>query len=163
MEHFTYAPLDHAQLNQGDVLRRTPEIEGVLRNIHPHYMRKDHPFFIVLTQSCDLIRRGGSSCASRYVTLAAIRPLRLVLEREIQRFQYSSIERKLGICNRARQPKMVQFAERLLNNNQEDYFFLQRESGSGLEEDHCAFLQLSIALKTELHYDTLLDAKILNS
>ena len=56
---------------------------------------------------------------------------------------------------------MVQFVERLLNNNQEDYFFLQLEPGSGLGQDHCAILQLSIALKAELHYETLLDAKIL--
>ena len=56
---------------------------------------------------------------------------------------------------------MVQLAERLLNNNQAGYFFLQREPGSGFEEDHCAFLQLSIALKAELHYETLLASKIL--
>ena len=161
MEHFTYAPLDVNQLNQGDVLKRTPELETILREVHPHYTRADYPLFIVLTQSCDLIRRGGGPCASRYVTLAAVRPLRLVLEREVRRFQYSPIEKKLGICNRAQHPKMVQLAERLLNNNQEEYFFLQRESGSGLEEDHCAFLQLSIALKAELHYETLLAAKIL--
>ena len=161
MEHFTYAHLNRNQLHQGDVLRRTPEVEATLRNIHPHYTRTDYPFFIVLTQSCDLIRRGGRPCASRYVTLAAIRPLRLVLEREIRRFQYDSIEKKLGICNRAQQPKMLQLAERLLNNNQERYFFLQRQPGSGFEEDHCAFLQLSIALKSELHYKALLAAKIL--
>ena len=159
MEHFTYAPLDRTQLNQGDVLSRTPEVEAILHEVHPHYT--GYPLFIVLTQSCDLIRRGGRPCASRYVTLAAIRPLRLVLEREIRRFQYSSIERKLGICSVATQPKMVQFVERLLNNNQEDYFSLQPEPGSGLEQDHCAFLQLSITLKAELHYETLLAAKIL--
>lgn len=161
MEHFTYAPLDRAQLNQGDVLRRTPAVEAVLHDVHPHYARAAYPLFIVLTQSCDLIRRGGGPCASRYVTLAAIRSLRLVLEREIQRFQYSSIEKKLGICSLATQPKMVQFVERLLNNNEDKYFFLQQEPGLGLEQDHCAFVQLSIALKTELHYETLLAAKIL--
>lgn len=161
MEHFTYAPLDRDQLNQGDVLRRTPGVERILREVHPHYTRTDYPFFIVLTQSCDLIRRDGKQCASRYVSLAAIRPLRLVLEREIRRFQYDPIEKKFGICNRAQHPKVVQLAERLLNNNQDRYFFLQRRPGSGLEEDHCAFLQLSIALKTELHYETLLAAKIL--
>ena len=161
MEHFTYAPLDVNQLNQGDVLKRTPELETILREVHPHYTRADYPFFIVLTQSCDLIPRDGGPCASRYVTLAAVRPLRLVLEREVRRFQYSSIDKKLGICNRAQHPKMVQLAERLLNNNQEEYFFLQRKPGSGFEDDHCAFLQLSIALKAELHYETLLAAKIL--
>lgn len=161
MEHFTYASVDRGQLNQGDVLRRTPEVEVILREVHPHYTRADYPFFIVLTQSCDLIRRGGGPCGSRYITLAAIRPLRLALEREIRRFQYNPIEKKLGICSRAQHAKMVQLAERLLNNNQDRYFFLQREPGSGLEEDHCAFLQLSIALKAELHYETLLAAKIL--
>ena len=161
MEHFTYAPSDGTQLNQGDVVRRTPEVETILGEVHPHYTRTDYQLFIVLTQSCDLIRRGSGPCASRYVTLAAVRPLRLVLEREIRRFQYNPIEKKLGICNRAQRPKMVQLVERLLNNNQEEYFFLQSEPGSGFEEDHCAFLQLSIALKTELHYETLLAAKIL--
>lgn len=161
MEHFTYAPLNQEQLNQGDVLERTPEVEQILHEVHPHYKRADYPFFIVLTQSCDLIRRGDRPCASRYVTVAAVRPLRLVLEREVRRFQYNPIEAKLGICSRAQHPKMVQLAERLLNNNQGEYFFLQREPGSGFEHDHCAFLQLSIALKAELHYETLLAAKIL--
>ena len=161
MEHFTYAPSNQEQLNQGDVLRRTPEVEQILAEVHPHYKRADYPFFIVLTQSCDLIRRGGRPCASRYVTVAAVRPLRLVLEREIRRFQYDPIEAKLGICSRAQHPKMLQLAERLRNNNQDEYFFLQREPGSGFEDDHCAFLQLSVALKAELHYETLLAAKIL--
>ena len=162
MEHFTYASPNHAQLNQGDVLKRTPEVETILREVHPHYYtRTDYPFFIILTQSCDLVRREGRPCSSRYVTLAATRPLRLALEREVRRFQYNAIEKELGFCSRAQHAKMIQLAERLLNNNQEGYFFLQREPGSGLEEDHCAFLQLSIALKTELHYETLLRAKIL--
>lgn len=161
MAHFTYVSSDRAQLNQGDVLTRTPEIEAILHEVHPHYTRTDYPFFIVLTQTCDLVRRGGRPCTSRYVTLAALRPLPLVLQREIRRFQYNAIERELGICNMATQPKMVQFAERLLNNNQPGYFFLQREPLSGFGEDHCAVLQLSIALKTQLHYDTLLAAKIL--
>jgi len=161
MGHFTYAALDVAQMNQGDVLRRTPAVETILNEVHPHYTSTDYRFFIVLTQSCDLIRRDGRPCASRYVTLAAVRPLRLVLEREVRRFQYDPIEKRLGICSRAQYAKMVQLAERLLNNNQERYFFLQREPGSGLEEDHCAFLQLTITLKAELHYETLLAAKIL--
>ena len=161
MAHFTYAPLDGTQLNQGDVLKRTPEVEETLKTVHPHYARDDYRFFIVLTQSCDLIRRDGRPCASQYVTLGAVRPLKLVFEREIRRFQYDAVEKKLDICSRAQHPKMVQLAERLLNNNQAGYFFLQCEPGSGLEEDHCAFLQLSIALKAELHYEKLLNAKII--
>lgn len=135
MEHFTHSPLDQEQLNQGDVLKRRPKAEQILHEVHPHYERADYPFFIVLTQSCDLIRRGGTACATRYVTVAAVRPLRAVSERGVRRFQYNPIEAKLGICSRVQQSKTVQLAERLLNNDRGEYSFLQREPGSGFESN----------------------------
>lgn len=56
---------------------------------------------------------------------------------------------------------MRQFIERLLNNNEDAYFYLHREPSRGFSEDQCAFLHLSIALKTQRHYDMLLNAKCL--
>lgn len=161
--HFTYEErLDTTTLNQGDVLRRTEGVEALLKEVHPHYFNKpDYPFFIVLTQSCDLVRRKGSDCASRYITIAAVRPLTLALQREIASYQYAEAERLLGFCSSAHQAKATQFVERLLNNNEPPYFFLERETGAGLTEECCAFLRLSIAVKAELHYDTLRAAKIL--
>jgi hypothetical protein len=163
LPHFTYASvLDSAQLRQGDLLRRTQKLEDILRDVHPHYFKKpDYRFFIVLTQSCDLVRRDDKRCASPYITIAAVRPVKLALEREVRRIQYDEVEEQLGFCDESRKAKLVQFLERLLNNNEDRYFFLYREPLKGLDEDHCAFLQLSIALKAELHYSTLLAAKVL--
>lgn len=163
MPHFTYAPaLDSTRLCQGDLLRRTEGLENILEEVHPHYLKQsDYRFFIVLTQSCDLERRNGQRCVSPYITVAAVRPLKVALEREVRRFQYDELEELLGFCDESRKAKLVQFLERLLNNNEDRYFFLYREPLKGLDEDYCAFLQLSIPLKAELHYDTLLDAKIL--
>ena len=53
------------------------------------------------------------------------------------------------------------FIERLLNNNESLYFYLHREPSKGVSEDQCAFLHLSIALKADLHYEMLLNAKCL--
>ena len=59
-----------------------------------------------------------------------------------------------------RRSKVEQFVQRLLNNNEPDYFYLHRSPGDGLAEDTCVFLRLSVALKAQ-HYDTLLDSKVL--
>lgn len=161
--HFTYAPSpDLSTLNQGDVLKRTDAVQAMLQEVHPHYHAKpDYPYFLVLTQSCDLVRRAGGHCSSRYVTIAAVRPLTLAIRREIEKFQHSEQERKLGFCNAAHKAKATQFVERLLNNNEPPYFFLEREVSAGLSEECCAFLRLSVAVKADLHYETLLAAKLL--
>jgi hypothetical protein len=48
-------PVDRSELMQGDVLSRTPALDTVLKDVHPHYFAhpKNHSF-IVLTQSCDV-------------------------------------------------------------------------------------------------------------
>lgn len=154
--------LDQASLRQGDVVRRTPEVENILHSVHPYYFhREDYKYFIVLTQSCDLVVRKTGQCDSRYVTIAAVRPVALAVRREVSRYQYSALERKLGICNRRGQHKLRDFAESLLNNNRLNYFFLPANPDMGLGTDFCAFLQLTVALKADPHYETLLKAKIL--
>lgn len=160
--HFTYAELDRSQLMQGDIVKRTEEVERILEHVHPHYFRQaDYRFFAVLTQSCDLVRRTGGKCSSRYITLSAARPARVAIERELRRQQFDSLEERFGFCSEARREKVSQFVEQLLNNNAPNYFFLRQQPDLGLPEDHCIFLQLSVALKSELHYEALLAAKIL--
>lgn len=159
--HFTYDPLDRTTLSQGDILSRTQGVDALLREVHPHYHRaSDYKFLTILTQSCDLVRRNGR-CATRYLTIAAVRPMSAALKREVETLQYHEVERKLGFCDKSRQEKLVQFMQRLLNNNESRYFYYHREPNHGFDEDCCAFLQLSVAVKSELHYETLLDAKLL--
>jgi hypothetical protein len=52
-----------------------------------------------------------------------------------------------------------EFFTRLINNNEPNYFYL--EASGELTSDSVAFLRLSIALKADVHYDTCLNAKIL--
>jgi len=160
--HFTYAPEARSDLNQGDLVARNPEVEALLQEVHPHYFRNtSYKFFIILTQSCDLARRDGKPCKARYISIGAVRPLTLVIERELAKYQHTEIEKKLKFCSKDAYNRMVQFMERLLNNNEDEYFFLYRELSAGVMEDHCAFLHLSISVKADLHYQTLLSARIL--
>src|ERR1041385_7046579 len=159
--HFTYEPKpDIKVLCQGDVLTRTEGIDAILREVHPHYLKDDYKYLMVLTQTCDLVRRfEGNRCASRYLTLVAVRPLRLVVERQIERYQHHALEREFGFCNSKNRPKIEEFMESLLNNNNHDFFYLHKEPTIEFIEPHCAFLALSIAVKSEIHYDTCLAAK----
>ncbi len=160
--HYTYDSPDRTSLCQGDLIRRSDHVDKLLQEVHPHYHRAgDYKFLAIITQSCDLIRRDGERCGTRYISLAAVRPLSSVLRREIEDLQYTAFERKFGFCDKSRQEKFVHLLERLLNNNESRYFYYHREPNFGFEEDCCAFLQLSIAVKASLHYETLVEAKVL--
>jgi hypothetical protein len=160
--HFTYQdPPFTSDLMQGDVIKRTPEVEAILREVHPHYFqRPDNKFFIVITQDCELVRRDGKTCASRYISIAPVRSLRLVVNRYLERYFQKDFA-SVPICKQGEQGRVRNFLERLLNNNEGDYFFLRAEHGRDFPEDCCAFLALSIALKANFHYQTLIQARIL--
>jgi len=158
--HFTYASAtDQTQLFQGDLIIRTPRVDEILSTVHPHYKKEDYKAFIILTQTCDLVRRDGEECAARYISIAAVRPLELVLKRAFAALCKNKWEIDFRVTNLRTRERLRNFLARLLNNNEDEYFFLRRDASSGLEEDCCAFLQLSIAVKAELHYATLLEAK----
>lgn len=166
MPHFTYADsFDSESLQQGDVLKRTPELDAILAEVHPHYhSSSSYKHFIVLTQTCDLVPRniGGKTCKSRYITIAAVRPLQLAVEREIERLmRLREFDYKLGVTDDKTRSSLKNFVERLLNNNEDDFFYLESDPPRGLPEDSCAFLHLSIALKSDLHYEPLLRSKAL--
>jgi hypothetical protein len=158
--HFTYAPPDPQSLQQGDILRRTAALDEILRRFHSHYVQAVNEYFAVLTQSCDLVRRGGI-CGTRYVSVAAVRPVKMAVEREIETHYGHEVERRLRFSDDSGRARTVNFVERLLNNNEDEYFFLYREPSIGFDNDQCIFLPLSVPLKTQHHYDTLLEAKIL--
>ena len=72
--HFTYkhSP-DMSSLCQGDVLQVTDGMRDILKEVHPYFLNKQYKYFMVLTQSCDLVRRNGGNCKTPYITLAAVR------------------------------------------------------------------------------------------
>ncbi len=164
--HFTYEPIGDADthLRQGDVLALSPDLAGLLKNIFPYYADKtDNTFFVVLTQTCDLVRgRKGESCKARYIAIAPVRPLALVIARKIEEFNIASPYMSIPVCTDRAQSLVAQFLERLFNNNESDYFFLNADPSVGISDDSCVFLRLAIALRAHEQYDVLAAARIVS-
>ena len=163
MTHFTYVENpDLDILCQGDILERSDELDEVFKLYHPHYKNKEYTHFQVLTQSCDLVRRNGNDCSSRYITLAAVRNYDTVIKRYLS--EELSGNKILDVggeywCSESIKSRLSGFIESLFNNNDKKYFFLNEWKEVGLLDDSCTFLHLSVALKASEHYDKCLRAK----
>ncbi|MEW5924725.1 MAG: hypothetical protein AB1746_12130 [Candidatus Zixiibacteriota bacterium] len=161
--HFTYqypeGDLQQGDLQQGDLLKFTDTIKEVLNTCHPYYAsRSDYTFLIVLTQTCDLVRRRQANIKSRYITVAVVRPLEVAINRELGKYLRSGVEKKYNVCSNDNREWVEGFLKNLLNNNVPEYFYLEREPDLKIYEQYVAFLNLSIALKIE-HYDKCLSAR----
>ncbi|MCX7014344.1 MAG: hypothetical protein NTW86_17635 [Candidatus Sumerlaeota bacterium] len=157
--HYVYEEIDRRSLFQGDILYRTPELAELLLRVHPQYA--DYPscrFFLVLTQSCDLVRRGKNTPSSRYLSLAAVRPVEDAIKLEAAKYQ-ETWQEETGVISTEHFDRMRMFVERLLDNNEPGYFYLHEDQSIGLDSSNCAFLALTITLETD-HYDLCLSAKI---
>ena len=162
--HFCYAQSNDyvsTELSQGDVLKRTLELDEVLEKVHPHFhQHSKNLYFMVLTQSCDLVIRDGEARKATYINIATVRPLDEVIAREIDSLRLQKIRGNLPLLTHKARARLSDFTRRLINNNVPQYFFLESD-GTELGEDCCAFLRLSIAIKSDLHYKTCVDAKFL--
>lgn len=164
-KHFTYSDvLDKTNLKQGDLLKKTDKLKNLLQKYHSYYATsQDYTHFQVLTQSCDLVRRGSDeTCSSRYVTLAAVRSLNTVIKRAVEHFADKRIEVNGNICcSDKHQDKLSSVLSSLFNNQDKEYFFLKASPEDGLIDDSCTFLHLSIAIRANDNYDLCLEAKAL--
>lgn len=160
--HLTYAEsTKNDELMQGDVLTRTNALDALLKEVHPHFFKdKRNLYFLVLTQSCDLVVRGTSGCKSPYITIAPVRSLDHVIDRYVKQLATAKVNANLPVLTMKTNTKTREFLHRLFNNNESNFFYLHAE-GTPLQQDCVAFLNLSIAIKTDLHLKTCLDAKIL--
>jgi len=159
--HFTYCSPKGSNLQQGDVLKKSDQLTLALKEHFPYYLRGNFAYFIVLSQSCDLIIRDTQPCEAQHITLAAVRPLSLVLEFELGRYQ-NDFEKAAMVCNADKKRILWQFHERLLNNNHPEYFYLHEEPGMNFPDSSVALLRLSISLEAQKYYDTCLNARIIS-
>lgn len=154
--------IERHQLLQGDLLRRTPELATAIEQAHSYYARaEDYSHFLVLTQSCDLVRRNGK-CKSRYITICAVRPLSVAVAREMTRFTNSLDGFPFPVGELDRSILAKQYLERVLNNTVDGIFFIPKGSAPSVEAHLCAFLPLAITLRVD-HYDVCLSAKVAQS
>lgn len=160
--HFTYKDkFDKNSLCQGDLLKITDNLKSVLREIHPYFLNNQYKYFMVLTQSCDLVRRAGQTCKTPYITLAAVRDFDPFFEELLTRKKYAEQINNLLLVDNKNWSRAYQLLERIYNNTEPDYFFLYKEDMLGLSSSMITSLKVSIALKSELHYDDCLSAKVL--
>lgn len=158
--HFTYSEENLDQLRQGDILRKTPDLLSLIKEIHPHYAGEEYLYFQVLTQSCDLVRRNGGQCKSRYITIAAVRSLEAVIGRAIEKFSSQLLFKDSVLCSEKHKGDLTDVFNKLLNNNDPHHFFLNAAPQFGFMQDCCTVLHLSISIRAYQHYDVCLAAKI---
>ena len=158
--HFTYKPNpDMQSLCQGDVLEITPELSVVLKEVHPYFLNEQYKYFMVLSQSCDLVRRNGKNCKTPYITLAAVRSYSEFLEKILLKGKFAEKNKELLLMDDKHKERAYQLIERIYNNTEPEYFFLFKEEALEFQESMVAYLKVSIALKSDEHYDKCLSAK----
>ena len=126
--HFTYKEKpDMQSLCQGDILEITEEISMILKDVHPFFLNEQYKYFIVLSQSCDLVRRNGKDCKTPYITLAAVRNYSDFLERMLLKGRFAEKVNGLLIMDEKNKERAYQLVERVYNNTEPEYFFLYNE------------------------------------
>ena len=151
--------LNNSTLTQGDVIARSPEVVERLQQAHQYYA--DAPLyshFVVLTQSCDLVRRRGSFNAP-YITIAAAKPFKNTIKEYFDDKSKPIKGADFSFHSGSLIQKAQQLVERHINNTEPEYFFLPKSGNPNIPEDLLVFLRLTVALRKE-HYDVLASAKI---
>jgi hypothetical protein len=87
-----------------------------------------------------------------------VRPLEEALHREAAKHQ-DSWQRETRVISAKVKTKLATFLESLVDNNKEGYFYLHQDVGLGIQANCCAFLRLTVALKS-IHFPVCLQAKI---
>jgi hypothetical protein len=162
--HFQYEDRQtccDSQLFQGDLLERTPELAVLLKELYPYAYQhpQKYPFFIVLTQSCDLVARDRKYRKAEHITLCAVRSIRLFLEQEIDKLQTPAVLKEIGVCLTTNKQGLLNKLERLLSNEEYPYFYLHPSAETPFVEPHVAYLRITFPLRTDWHYDLCLKTK----
>lgn len=146
-------------LRQGDILKRTPELQDALNEAHRYYAEAtDYTHFMVLTQSCNLVPRYGK-VKTRYITLAAVRPISELVDRLVDKYKFRDFLFPFPVCAIEHESLVSQLLERLIHNTEIGHFFIRKNSHPRIVEDLCVFLALSVPLSVK-HLQPCLSSKI---
>lgn len=161
--HFQYEDakdLNADQLFQGDVLERNECLEDVLKGLYPyaHQNPRKYPYFVVLTQSCDLIADNHRYRKAEHITICAARSIRIFLEQEVSKLQ-TPVLQEMGICLKRDKQSLLNKIERLLSNEEYPYFYLHPSKQTPFSDGLVAYLRVAFPLRTDIHYNTCLKAK----
>lgn len=156
--HWTYSQQRPApDLQQGDLLAPTTELQAILNEINPNYCADKYIGFVVTTQTCDLVRRKNKPPKAQYINIAVVRSLN---ESTTRFFETVAIPVGKGIFRISDQGIVRKFLHRLFNQNEQAHglFYFHPDADIKLGDPSVAFLRNTITIKAE-HYRVLLDAR----
>ena len=147
-------------LYQGDVLQESlsPEFDELVNKYYSHYDSQFQcNYFLILTQSCDLIRRGNEPPAAEYIGIAPIFPVKkIILKKAQEKQEWWQIDTR--VIDHKHFESLALFVGKLLNNNISNYFYIHEDISQNISGFSCAILSLSMVFHIE-YYDICLKAK----
>lgn len=156
--HWTYCQReDDSDLQQGDFLVPNEELLKLLEEVHPYFNDQKYIGFVVTTQTCDLVRRGGKPPKAQYISIAVVRSLEEVTTKLLEHV-IKPVEK--GIFLKSQRLVAKDFLHRLFNQNEQalGLFYYHADGDIGLGDPSVAFLRLVLTLKSD-NYQTLLKAR----
>ena len=156
--HWSYSQNADGDLAQGDILLPTVALRQSLDLAHRWFNDPKYFGFVVVSQTCDLVRRNGESCKTPYIEVAVVRPFRAYLL-ALLRQQCDCIgDRYFPSAERNRANDLI---DRIINQNEATLgiYYLHPEASIGIAEGSIALLRVSIALRAVEHYDVLVNAR----
>lgn len=158
--HWTYEPFkEDSDLCQGDILEPSDALKAIFQDVHSHFTNEKYRGFLVLSQTCDLVRREGEPCGATHISLSVIRSLQDIISDSLRNnFGYLAP----GVYNQGIKKSVENLAERLVNQNEYalGLFYLHPCLDSGITVGAVAVLRVSISLKSSLHYETLRASRV---
>lgn len=156
--HWSYSEKTDGDLAQGDILLPTDKLRAALDTAHKWFNDPKYLGFVVISQTCDLVRRGGGPCKTPYIEIAVVRPFRAhVLALLRQQCAWIG-DRYFPLSERNRANDLI---DRIINQNETalGIFYLHPEATIGIAESSIVLLRVSIAMRAAEHYDTLVAAR----
>lgn len=156
--HWTYDKFtSESDLQQGDIIESTDNIRDLCKEVHPHFCDQKFLGFMVITQSCDLVRRKNNKCSAHYINLAVIRSLEAILPNLLD-----SVCIQLAPCIYANESKgeAKKLLERIFNQNEQalGIFYLHPDAQAGVAVSSLVLLRVSVSFWAE-HYQIIANAR----
>ncbi|QDV38076.1 hypothetical protein [Tautonia plasticadhaerens] len=158
--HWTYEKRKKptGDLYQGDIIQRSERLLKVLGTIHKYFCDDKYLGFIVISQTCDLVVRGGE-CKAKYINLAVIRSLESMMPTFLGDACATNIP---GVYYDDGRREIKELVTRIINQNEQalGLFYLEPDGDLKLAVESVALLRVSIALRSKEHYRIIKAARV---
>ncbi len=148
---------DTQSLFQGDIIFLNDVIRGNLISLYQDRVNKAE-FAIILTQSCDLVKRSelGNKCKAQLIHMGLLSAFDDYFFNDLSKYcEKGLFENKVRIIDEGKAQKLQNSLEKLLNNNNNDHFFIPEDSGKGLTSHYIVDLRDQCLLSYEYFEEIL--------